>query len=214
MRGDGLMGVIQESFYVPPEIEEGISNGTLKTANLVIRGVKGKSAGKVVKQLPQVAQKASQEAKSLSSRMVTLVRSNPKATVAWGLGAAAVASGAGIYHWLSHRKQEAIKAFNAALSTYLDRVRHGELQISDIDNLLKAVDAISSDKNSSKGKVELPVDELAVLVQTIRDYTIDLATRNAVTVTDIDENSGQQPSDVVDLQKYLTVQKKIFEQAS
>lgn len=208
------MGVIQASFYVPPEIEAGISNGTLKTANLVIRGVKGKHAGKVVKQLPQVAQKASQEAKSLSGRMVTLVRTNPKATVAWGLGAAAVASGAGIYHWLSHRRQKVIKVFNGALSTYLDNIRHGELQLSDIDNLLKAIDAISSDKNSSKGKVALPVDELAVLVQTIRNYTIDLAKRNAVTVTDIDEDSGEQPSNVIDLQKYLKAQKKIFEQAS
>lgn len=98
------------------------------------------------------------------------------------------------------------------MKTYIEEVRTGTLKLSSIENLLSALEAVKSHKDSSNIIIELSTEELDVLVNRIYEYTKSLAEMNEYPLNA--EDIKKYDDSVDNLQSYLTVQKQIFETAA
>ena len=72
-----------------------------------------------------------------------------------------------------------------------------------INRLMDALDELKQNKNYEKIKIELTTEELNVLVNRIYEYTIKLASENAVELTDDELRSSDNT--ILNLQNYLKV---------
>lgn len=70
-----------------------------------------------------------------------------------------------------------------------------------INRLMDALDELKQNKNYEKIKIELTTEELNVLVNRIYEYTIKLASENAVELTDDELRSSDNT--ILNLQNYL-----------
>lgn len=70
-----------------------------------------------------------------------------------------------------------------------------------INRLMDALDELKQNKNYEKIKIELTTEELNVLVNRIYEYTIKLASDNAVELTDDELRSSDNT--ILNLQNYL-----------
>lgn len=94
-----------------------------------------------------------------------------------------------------------VKKYHAALRDYINDIRSGELSMKSINRLMDALDELKQNKNYEKIKIELTTEELNVLVNRIYEYTIKLASENAVELTDDELRSSDNT--ILNLQNYL-----------
>jgi len=125
---------------------------------------------------------------------------------------AAVTVGSFVYCKVKNREPEVVTTFRSELKTYIEEVRTGTLKLSSIENLLSALEAVKSHKDSSNIIIELSTEELDVFVNRIYEYTKSLAEMNEYPLNA--ENIKKYDDSVDNLQSYLTVQKQIFETAA
>ena len=71
-----------------------------------------------------------------------------------------------------------------------------------------ALEELKQDKRYEMLKIELTTEELDVLVNRIYEYTVKLASDNAVELTDDEKKSSD--NSILNLQRYLKTQKRIF----
>ena len=77
-----------------------------------------------------------------------------------------------------------------------------------INRLMDALEELKQDKRYEMLKIELTTEELNVLVNRIYEYTVKLASDNAVELTDDEKKSSD--NSILNLQRYLKTQKRIF----
>lgn len=77
-----------------------------------------------------------------------------------------------------------------------------------INRLMDALEELKQDKRYEMLKIELTTEELDVLVNRIYEYTVKLASDNAVELTDDEKKSSD--NSILNLQRYLKTQKRIF----
>ena len=126
--------------------------------------------------------------------------------------AGTITAGGVVYHKIKNREPEVVKKYHAALRDYINDIRSGELSMKSINRLMDALDDLKQNKNYEKIKIELTTEELNVLVNRIYEYTIKLASENAVELTDDELRSSDNT--ILNLQNYLKAQKRIFEAAA
>ena len=101
-----------------------------------------------------------------------------------------------------------MKRSHAALRSYIEDIRNGELSMKSINRLMDALEELKQDKRYEMLKIELTTEELDVLVNRIYEYTVKLASDNAVELTDDEKKSSD--NSILNLQRYLKTQKRIF----
>ena len=72
--------------------------------------------------------------------------------------------------------------------------------------------ALKQNKNYNKYVIKLTADDIEVLVNKIQEYTIKLAKDNDLDLLDF--NKDKSDDTIINLERYLTIQKKIFEVAA
>ena len=216
------MGITQVAFDIPPAIQKGIDSGTLIRYGGVVRD----QAGHIVKHLKEVkvvksaenvqkAVPAVQESGNALGKIVQVAKKNKYLFI----GAAAVAFVVGgiTYVVMRNKKGEKVAVpkcvadFNSALMSYVDAIRKKKVTEAHIDNVLSALDQIK--ENQSKGYIEgdFSFENAELLIKMIRDYTIALAEANNYEITDDIEIRNDN---IIDLQTYLNIQKKVFEESA
>ena len=117
----------------------------------------------------------------------------------------------GYNKWKNH-EPNVLTEFRAALKTYIDAIRNGNMDIDKINGLIEALEALKQHKDYEKISIQLSAEDLEVLVGRIYDYTIKLAADNAVDLSndELNLNNGA----IINLQSYLKAQKRIFEAAA
>ena len=122
--------------------------------------------------------------------------------------------GAGVwgYNKWKDREPKVLTEFRAALKTYIDAIRSGNMDVHKINDLMNALENLKKHKDYEKIYIQLTAEDLEILVGRIYDYTIKLAADNSVELTDdeLQRNNGV----IIDLQSYLKAQKRIFESAA
>ena len=99
----------------------------------------------------------------------------------------------------------AVRVFSLWILLYW---KHQETTRKSINRLMDALEELKQDKRYEMLKIELTTEELDVLVNRIYEYTVKLASDNAVELTDDEKKSSD--NSILNLQRYLKTQKRIF----
>lgn len=208
------MAIVQETFDIPEDIMAKILTGEYRRIGGVVRYAVGPQKGQIKKFLEPVNLKADIEAQGISAKVINFAKNNKKAIIIVGIGTGIAAAGVGIYNKVKNREPKVVIEFRVALKTYIDSIRKGTLEIKIIDNLMCSLNDIKNDKNFEKIKIQLSTEEISILINSIHEYTEKLAKDNVIELTDeeklITSNANR---DILNLQDYLKVQRRIFEAA-
>jgi len=143
------------------------------------------------------------------NRVISL---HTKAAVVVGAGTLIVGGGAIAYKKLKNREPAVLKEFRQALKIYLDAIRTGSLDVDVIDNMAEALYALKQHKNYEKFSIQLTAEDIETLVNKIQDYTVKLAADNDIVLEDIEAEKSDDA--IINLETYLNVQKRVFEEAA
>ncbi|EXM39653.1 hypothetical protein RASY3_07420 [Ruminococcus albus SY3] len=206
------MPIIQEAFDIPNDIMTKLLTGEYRRIGGIIRYATGPNKGQIVKHLEPIDLKPAQQAQSIGAKVIQFAKRNKKVLIVSGVAVAAVTVGSFVYCKVKNREPEVVKTFRSELKTYIEEVRTGALKLSSIENLLRALEAVKSHKDSGNIIIELSTEELDVLVNRIYEYTKTLAEMNEYHFSAEDLEKYDDSMD--NLYSYLTVQKQIFETAA
>lgn len=205
------MPIIQEAFDIPNDIMTKLLTGEYRRIGGIIRYATGPNKGQIVKHLEPIDLKPAQQAQSIGAKVIQFAKRNKKVLIVSGVAVAAVTVGSFVYCKVKNREPEVVTTFRSELKTYIEEVRTGTLKLSSIENLLRALEAVKSHKDSGNIIIELSTEELDVLVNRIYEYTKSLAEMNEYPLNA--EDIKKYDDSVDNLQSYLTIQKQIFETA-
>ena len=206
------MPIIQEAFDIPNDIMTKLLTGEYRRISGVIRYATGPKKGQIVKHLEPIDLKSAQQAQSIGAKVIQFAKRNKKVLIVSGVAVAAVTVGSFVYCKVKNREPEVVTTFRSELKTYIEEVRTGTLKLSSIENLLSALEAVKSHKDSGNIIIELSTEELDVLVNRIYEYTKSLAEMNEYPLNA--EDIKKYDASMDNLQSYLNVQKQIFETAA
>ncbi|WP_155342288.1 hypothetical protein [Acrocarpospora corrugata] len=214
------MAFVQPTLFIPDDIEARLLTGELVRIGSVVRDL----AGRIFTHLPEVPRPVDTQEGAL--RGIAKALTNPK-SIAIGLGVVAVVATAGcVGFWAGKRKQgtepempNCVEKFNASLGAYLEAVRNGCLDADVLDRLISDLDALKEESDGGRIIVGFSADQLDTLVNHVADYTRKLAESNQIELSELQESTSHSednsPSQtIIDLRRYLGVQKQIFNRAA
>jgi hypothetical protein len=206
------MAIAQDAFYIPDDIATGLATGLYRRIGSVVRYAVGPNKGQIVKHLQPIDLKAAEQAQGLGAKALQFVQHHKKEVGIAAIGAAVVGVGIWGYNKWKIHEPKVLTEFRAALKTYIDAIRNGNMDIDKINGLMEALEALKQHKDYDKISIQLSAEDLEVLVGRIYDYTIKLAADNAVDLSDDELNLNNGA--IINLQSYLKAQKRIFEAAA
>lgn len=156
------MPIIQEAFDIPNDIMTKLLTGEYRRIGGIIRYATGPNKGQIVKHLEPIDLKPAQQVKSIGAKVIQFAKRNKKVLIVGGVAVAAVTVGSFVYCKVKNREPEVVTTFRSELKTYIEEVRTGTLKLSSIENLLSALEAVKSHKDSSNIIIELSTEELDV----------------------------------------------------
>ena len=206
------MPVVQDTFFIPDDIAVGLSTGQLKRIGGVIRHAKGSDKGQIVKFLDPVTTSDNNTSNGLLKSVAKLVQEHKKLSV----GSLVTVVGVGVFIYVKNREPKVVRTFRLSLRQYLDCVRNGNLDVTCIQNLLDALDALKRHKNYKKICVKLSGEELGELVNHVCEYTLKIAKENSMPILDEELHVPENQFDTVieRFQRCLETQKRIFDEAA
>jgi hypothetical protein len=203
----------QPLLFVPPEIELGLLQGTLKLFGSVVREA---DTGRIYKHLTELVpspEKAEEAVKSM--------KLNPKIVISVVATAAVV--GGGITYLVKKRKDsrpipvedlpECVTNFDASLGAYIAAGREGALDAQIVERLLEDLDAVKAFSDEGN-EVKISLDDMVPLFDMVIAHTLRLAAAYNVEVEDLDEQGDSEDGVVVSLRRHLEAQKAILAEAS
>lgn len=206
------MAIAQDAFYIPDDIATGLATGLYRRIGSVVRYAVGPNKGQIVKHLQPIDLKAAEQAQGLGAKALQFVQHHKKEVGIAAIGASVVGVGIWGYNKWKNHEPKVLTEFRAALKTYIDAIRNGNMDIDKINGLMEALEALKQHKDYEKISIQLSAEDLEVLVGRIYDYTIKLAADNAVDLSDEELNLNNGA--IINLQSYLKAQKRIFEEAA
>lgn len=206
------MAIAQDAFYIPDDIATGLATGLYRRIGSVVRYAVGPNKGQIVKHLQPIDLKAAEQAQGLGAKALQFIQHHKKEVGIAAIGATVVGVGIWGYNKWKNHEPKVLTEFRAALKTYIDAIRNGNMDIDKINGLMEALEALKKHKDYEKISIQLSAEDLEVLVGRIYDYTIKLAADNAVDLSEDELNLNNGA--IINLQSYLKVQKRIFEAAA
>ncbi|WP_216827863.1 hypothetical protein [Alkalihalobacterium elongatum] len=191
------MAIFQEAFFIPDEIMKKVTTGDYKIFGGEVRNNKGQ----IVKLLRPVSK--------LEATLYYGWKYRKPLFMVGKLGMAGVKS------YIKSKKQQepdVVVKFREALKVYLNAVRKGALTMEIISDMMECLGELKMYPNF---EVVLSIEELDVLLNRMYEYTKKLAVDNAIELTSLEkETPSQFESPIINLQRNLETQKRIFELAS
>ena len=206
------MAIVQEAFDIPTDIMTKILTGEYRRIGGIVRYAVGPKKGQIVKHLDPVDLKVAEQAKGIGAKVLQFAKNNKKGLIIGGTIAGVVATGGYIYYNVKTHEPAVVTKFRVALRTYIAEIRKGHLELDTIDALMSALDDLKKHKDYEKFKITLSTEDLDTLVNRIYEYTLRLAANNKVELTE--EECSRSDNSILNLQKYLRTQKRIFEEAA
>lgn len=208
------MAIVQEAYDIPTEIWTKILTGENKRIGGVVRHALGTHKGEIVKHLEPMDLLTAKQSQSLGIKALQYVKTNKKAFIFLGSSTGITLARSGIYYKFKTHELKIIIEFRLSLRIYLDAIRKGNINLDEISNLMDSLETMRKHKHYENFTIRLSAEDLGILVNRIYEYTNKLAKDNSVELKS-EELSTVQSSDnaIIYLQKYLGVQKRIFEEA-
>lgn len=206
------MPIIQQKFYVPDDIATGLATGKYSLFGGVVRWATGTKRGQIVKHLKPMNTSVADEASGFLTKAAQYVSTHKKGFVIGGVTFVVAVAGGATAVYFKLKEPSVVRNFKKALSVYIEAIRNGNMSLEQINSLYNALENLRQHKNFKKFSVKLSAEEIDTVVSQICEYTMTLAKNNNFHVNE-DEMNGKNIS-VLSLQKYLSIQKDIFEQVA
>ncbi|CZR08670.1 hypothetical protein SAMN04488048_12528 [Trichococcus flocculiformis] len=208
------MAIVQDAYDLTDDISTKILTGEYRRIGSVIRYATGPNKGRIVKHLEPVHMEVAQQAQSLGAKAIQFAKNNKKALVIAGINTGIVAAGVGIYYKIKNHDPEVVTKFRASLMNYINGIRRGDLSLDSINDLMICLENLKKHKDYEKISIQLSTEELGILVNRIFEYTEKLAKDNSIVLTEDELNVQISDGTILNLQRYLKAQKRIFEIAA
>lgn len=207
--------IVQPTFHIPPDIAVGLLTGDFIRFGGVVRD----TAGRLVTYLKEVPPPDKAVAEGAKRAAMTL--RNPWVVVGVGVLTLVAVSGGVVLAQKKRRKNaepivpDCVQDYTQSLHAYLDAIQAGELDADIVDRLVTDLDAVIAYGEGVDTTVAFSSDQLATLTRVVLEYTTELAKAN-----DFKLDGDGRPSviadedDVLDLRRYLELQRQIFRAAA
>ncbi|WP_018782167.1 hypothetical protein [Bacillus sp. 95MFCvi2.1] len=207
------MAIVQDTYNIPDEISMKILTGEYIRIGSVVRHNTDRHKGQIVKHLEPVNLNED-KTRGMGAQVLQFAKNN-KTLIKVGLEIA-IAIGTGIYNKAKKNQEpDVVVKFREALKVYLNAVREGALTMEIITDLMARLGELKMHSDFEKISIVLSTDELDVFVNRMFEYTKKLAADNAIKLTSLEkETPSQSENTIINLQRYLEAQKRIFELAS
>ena len=202
------MAVVTEAFDIPMDIMTKLATGEYRRLGGVVRVAIGPNKGQIVKHLDPIKIEQVAQNKNVVTKVIEFSKKNRKVIIIGTAVAGTMVAGNFVHQKIKNREPKVMKRYHAALRSYIEDIRNGELSMKSINRLMDALEELKQDKRYEMLKIELTTEELDVLVNRIYEYTVKLASDNAVELTDDEKKSSD--NSILNLQRYLKTQKRIF----
>ena len=202
------MAVVIEAFDIPMDIMTKLTTGEYCRLGGVVRVAIGPNKGQIVKHLDPIKIEQVAQNKNVVTKVIEFSKKNRKVIIIGTAVAGTIVAGNFVHQKIKNREPKVMKRYHAALRSYIEDIRNGELSMKSINRLMDALEELKQDKRYEMLKIELTTEELDVLVNRIYEYTVKLASDNAVELTDDEKKSSD--NSILNLQRYLKTQKRIF----
>lgn len=202
------MAVVTEAFDIPMDIMTKLATGEYRRLGGVVRVAIGPNKGQIVKHLDPIKIEQVAQNKNVVTKVIEFSKKNRKVIIIGTAVAGTIVAGNFVHQKIKNRELKVMKRYHAALRSYIEDIRNGELSMKSINHLMDALEELKQDKRYEMLKIELTTEELDVLVNRIYEYTVKLASDNAVELTDDEKKSSD--NSILNLQRYLKTQKRIF----
>ena len=202
------MAVVTEAFDIPMDIMTKLATGEYRSLGGVVRVAIGPNKGQIVKHLDPIKIEQVAQNKNVVTKVIEFSKKNRKVIIIGTAVAGTMVAGNFVHQKIKNREPKVMKRYHAALRSYIEDIRNGELSMKSINRLMDALEELKQDKRYEMLKIELTTEELDVLVNRIYEYTVKLASDNAVELTDDEKKSSD--NSILNLQRYLKTQKRIF----
>lgn len=208
------MAIVQDAYNLTDDILTKILTGEYRRIGSVIRYATGPNKGQIVKHLKPVRMEVAQQAQGLGAKAIQFAKNNKKTLIIVGIGTGITAAGFGLYYKIKNHEPEVVTKFRASLKIYINGIRKGNLSVDLINDLMTCLENLKKHKDYEKISIQLSTEELDVLVNRIFEYTEKLAKDNSIELTEDELNRQISDGTILNLQRYLKAQKKIFETAA
>ena len=201
------MPVIPIYLNIDEKTYAGVKAGALELCGMA-KSIDNKQ---VAKHIPAVADAAKEGA----SKAVDFIGAHKKGTFV--VGGVLIVGGAliGTISYVSHRKRRELdKQFGVALQDYLDAARDGKLTVKELNTLIGAIEEIEKHNPNKSIDLHISASQLSELIRCIFDYTIRLAQANSFNLKSINRPKYFKAKTANDLKYYLSIQRKILQQAA
>ena len=202
------MAVVTEAFDIPMDIMTKLATGEYRRLGGVVRVAIGPNKGQIVKHLDPIKIEQVAQNKNVVTKVIEFSKKNRKVIIIGTAVAGTMVAGNFVHQKIKNREPKVMKRYHAALRSYIEDIRNGELSMKSINRLMDALEELKQDKRYEMLQIELTTEELDVLVNRIYEYTVKLASDNAVELTDDEKKSSD--NSILNLQRYLKTQKRIF----
>ena len=202
------MAVVTEAFDIPMDIMTKLATGEYRRLGGVVRVAIGPNKGQIVKHLDPIKIEQVAQNKNVVTKVIEFSKKNRKVIIIGTAVAGTMVAGNFVHQKIKNREPKVMKRYHAALRSYIEDIRNSELSMKSINRLMDALEELKQDKRYEMLKIELTTEELDVLVNRIYEYTVKLASDNAVELTDDEKKSSD--NSILNLQRYLKTQKRIF----
>ena len=202
------MAVVTEAFDIPMDIMTKLATGEYRRLGGVVRVAIGPNKGQIVKHLDPIKIEQVAQNKNVVTKVIEFSKKNRKVIIIGTAVAGTMVAGNFVHQKIKNREPKVMKRYHAALRSYIEDIRNGELSMKSINRLMDALEELKQDKRYEMLEIELTTEELDVLVNRIYEYTVKLASDNAVELTDDEKKSSD--NSILNLQRYLKTQKRIF----
>lgn len=201
---------VQPVLHIPPEIEAGLGNGTLKLAGGVVRWA---ADGRIHKLLEEVDLPAPETPKALVAQLASAFTRKSALILAGGgivlVGAAYAASYAKKRVAASAiAMPECLTKFEASLRAYVDAGRAGALTAAIVDELIVDLDSVKAFREEGN-EVLISLDNLVPLFDLVIAHTPKLASAHGIDLNDLGA-SGPEKDGIVLLRRHLKAHRTIL----
>lgn len=204
------MAVKQIAFEIPELIQQGIDNGTLIRFGGVIRD----QAGHIVEHLKEVPLPKTDNDTN-KSKIMEFAKKN-KYFLIGTVVVTAVAAGITYIVIRNNKNREekipkCVADFNKSFTKYFDSIRKGNVSEEKVDEVMLALEEIKKNQDVGNIHITFSVENINILLEMIRKYTIKFAEANSFKIP---EDDFDRENEISSLLHYLKIQKQVFERCA
>lgn len=204
------MAVAQIAFEIPPIIQKGIDDGILIRFGGVVRD----QAGHIVKHLKEVP--IPEADGNINQGNIMAFAKKNKYLLIGTVIVTAVAAGV-TYVVVRNKKNQKVRIpkcvadFNESFMEYVDSIKKGAVSEEKIDRVMTALEEIKKNQENGNINITFSIENANLLLDMVRNYTIKFAEANSFEIL---EDAFDKENEIGSLQRYLKIQKRVFERCA